>query len=182
MQIDLFRKGDGQAFKSIFTRYYKPLCSYVYRHVNDVADTDDIVQEVFLNLWNRRAGFESEKKIESFLFVAARNACLNNVVHKQFCQMKLEEYVQEVAYDEWEDTLLKDEFDKYLSRWLAALPSECRRVIEMSLSGKKSQEIATELHLAVSTVKNQKVKGLKKLRELCQQEYILFFVEWLLLR
>lgn len=180
MRIEMFQKGDEAAFKAVFLRYYKPLCSYVYRYVNDVADTDDIVQEVFLNLWNRRTDFESEKKIESFLFVSARNACLNNLVHKQSCRMKLEEYMREMSYAGWEDTLLKDEFDRVLARWLPELPTECRKVIELSLGGKKSREIADELHLAVSTVKNQKVKGLKVLRELCRKEYVWVLVEWLL--
>lgn len=182
MWIHSFNRGDEAAFKFVFERYYRPLCCYVYKYTNDAADADDIVQDLFMSLWNRRENFDSEEKIEAFLFVSARNASLNKMVHKQFCQAKLEEYMNEQQYDEMEDILLLDEFDRQLNRWLETLPTECRKVMELALTGKKSQEIADMLHLAVSTVKNQKVKGLKKLRELCQQEYIIFVIELLLLR
>ena len=74
------------------------------------------------------------------------------------------------------ESILIDDFDRKLSKWLDALPTECRRVVELALSGKKNQEIADIMQLALSTVKNQKVKGFKILRELYQHDYILLIV------
>lgn len=84
--------------------------------------------------------------------------------------------IRQREYDEFEDLILIDDFDRKLSKWLDALPTECRRVVELSLSGKKNQEIADIMQLALSTVKNQKVKGFKILRELYQHDYILLIV------
>lgn len=176
MWIHSFNEGNEQAFKQVFERYYKPLCSYVYKYVNDVSATDDIVQDLFVSLWNKKGDFESIEKIKSFLFVSARNACLNELTRLQIHQTKLDEYKAEREYDEFEDLILIDDFDRKLSKWLDALPTECRRVVELSLSGKKNQEIADIMQLALSTVKNQKVKGFKILRELYQHDYILLIV------
>ena len=58
MWIHSFNEGNEQAFKQVFERYYKPLCSYVYKYVSDVSATDDIVQDLFVSLWNKKGDFE----------------------------------------------------------------------------------------------------------------------------
>lgn len=176
MWIHSFNEGNEQAFKQVFERYYKPLCSYVYQYVSDVSATDDIVQELFVSLWSRKEHFESIEKIKSFLFVSARNACLNELTRLQLHQTKLNEYKTEREYEEFEDFILIEEFDRKLTRWLDALPRECRRIVELSLSGRKNQEIAEMLQISISTVKNQKVKGFKILRELYRRDYVLLFI------
>ena len=144
--------------------------------MSDVSVTDDIVQDLFVSLWNKKENFESIEKIKAFLFVSARNACLNELIRLQIHQTKLDEYKVEREYEEFEDIILIDDFDRKLTKWLDALPTECRRVVELSLSGKKNQEIADIMQLSVNTVKNQKVKGFKILRELYQHDYILLIV------
>lgn len=176
MWIYSFNEGNELAFKQVFERYYKPLCSYIYQYVNDVSMTDDIVQELFVSLWNKKKNFESMEKIKSFLFVSARNACLNELTRLQIHQTKLNEYKTEREYEEFEDLVLINEFDKKLTEWLETLPHKCRRIVELSLSGKKNQEIADMLQVSINTVKNQKVKGFKILRKLYQHDYILLLL------
>ena len=109
MWIHSFNEGNEQAFKQVFERYYKPLCSYVYKYVSDVSATDDIVQDLFVSLWNKKGDFESIEKIKSFLFVSARNACLNELTRLQIHQTKLDEYKAEREYDEFEDLIDRKE-------------------------------------------------------------------------
>ena len=68
--------------------------------MSDVSATDDIVQDLFVSLWNKKGDFESIEKIKSFLFVSARNACLNELTRLQIHQTKLDEYKAEREYDE----------------------------------------------------------------------------------
>ncbi|MFR5659607.1 MAG: sigma factor [Butyricimonas faecihominis] len=81
------------AFKVIFDHYYKILCSYTYHFIRTPYAVDDIVQDIFVALWNRREKFDCIEKISSFLFVSARNACLNHAKHEQMKAEKLKEFV-----------------------------------------------------------------------------------------
>ena len=72
--IKSFNEGDPMAFKVIFDRYYKILCSYTYHFIRTPYAVDDIVQDIFVALWNRREKFDCIEKISSFLFVSTRNA------------------------------------------------------------------------------------------------------------
>ena len=151
MFIARFNAGDEQAFREVFARYYKPLCGYIY----------DIIRI---------------EKIASFLFVSARHAALNILSHEAVKQQHLNDYTAETATDDMEETLLIAEFDAKLRHWLDALPAECRKIIDLALDGKKNAEIAEALSLSVQTVKNQKVKGLKLLRELYRRDYALLLL------
>ena len=174
--IERFNAGDEQAFHAVFSRYYKSLCSYIYGIVHDVDSADDIVQDIFMALWDRREGFNAVEKIASFLFISARHAALNRVQCEAARLQRLGEQMDAIAPDDVEETVLIAEFDAKLRRWLDALPVECRKVVCLALDGKKNAEIAEELALSVQTVKNQKVKGMKILRELYQQEYALLLL------
>lgn len=174
--IHSLHNGEHKAFEKIFNRYYKALCSYVYGFIKEASATDDIVQELFVTLWNKRRDFENLEKIVSFLFVSARNAAINFLRHEQIKQEKLKNYAAEREDWESEDYWLMEEFDRKLERWLQNLPPECRKIIELSIDGKKNAEIAALLQLSINTVKNQKVKGYKILRDLYRDEYLLILL------
>ena len=95
---------------------------------------------------------------------------------KTYYAAHLNDYTAETATDDMEETLLIAEFDAKLRHWLDALPAECRKIIDLALDGKKNAEIAEALSLSVQTVKNQKVKGLKLLRELYRRDYALLLL------
>lgn len=174
--IERFRAGDEQVFREVFTRYYKALCNYIYSIIQDVEVADDVVQDIFMALWNKHADFDAVEKVISFLFISARHAAINYLSHQEVRQRRLGEYDFEASFGDVEEELLIAEFDNKLQCWLEALPKECRRVISLALDGKKNAEIAEELSLSVQTVKNQKVKGLKILRDLYTREYALLLL------
>lgn len=170
--IHSFRNGEHKAFEKIFKRYYKTLCSYVYGLIKESSATDDIVQESFITLWNKKKDFENLEKVIAFLFISVRNAAINFLRHEQIKQEKLKDYA--IKRKEWEsnDYWLIEEFDHKLESWLQTLPHECRKIIELSIDGKKNSEIAALLKISINTVKNQKVKGYKILRNLYRDEYL----------
>ena len=174
--IEGINRGDQQAFSMLFERYYKVLCSYVYNFIKDPVATDDLVQDLFVHLWDRRKDFDCMEKITSFLFVSARNACINLSRHEHMKQEKLKAYVAEEVDLEADHFWVVEEFDRKLNGWLESLPAECRKIMELSIDGKKNQEIAELLNLSVNTVKNQKVKGYKILRDLYRDEYLILLL------
>lgn len=174
--IQAFRSGDHKAFAMVFERYYKVLCAYVYKIIKEVDLTDDIVQDLFVTLWQKRNDFESLEKIVSFLFTSARNASFNYCNHKRLEKEKLHEYLEQKPLWESNNYWVIEEFDRRLDAWLEALPIECRKVIELSLKGKNNLEIADLLNISVNTVKNQKVKGYKILRKFYRDEYLMLLL------
>ena len=176
--IKSFNEGDPMAFKVIFDRYYKILCSYTYHFIRTPYAVDDIVQDIFVALWNRREKFDCIEKISSFLFVSTRNACFNHAKHEQMKAAKLKEFVAQTDEAVYDDYIIMAEFDQKLNHWLESLPTECRKIIDMSVSGMKNDEIAKALNISINTVKNQKGKGFKILKELYKDEYltILFYI------
>lgn len=176
--IKSFNTGDPMAFKVIFDHYYKMLCSFTYNYIRTPYAVDDIVQDLFVHLWNKRKNFDSIEKINSFLYVSARNACLNYLKHEQMKAKKLKEMVAQTDDVVFNDHIIRAEFDRMLNQWLNALPEECRKIVNMAISGMKNDEIAKVLNISVNTVKNQKVKGFKILKELYKNEHltILFYV------
>lgn len=107
-----FNEGDPMAFKVIFDRYYKILCSYTYHFIRTPYAVDDIVQDIFVALWNRREKFDCIEKISSFLFVSARNACLNHAKHEQMKAAKLKEFVAQTDEAVYDDYIIMAEFDR----------------------------------------------------------------------
>ncbi len=174
--IEGINRGDQQSFSMLFGRYYKVLCSYVYNFIKDPVATDDLVQDLFIRLWDKRKDFDCMEKITSFLFVSARNACINLSRHEQMKKEKLKAYATEETDTESDHYWVMEEFDRKLNCWLESLPAECRKIMELSIDGRKNQEIAKLLNLSVNTVKNQKVKGYKILRDLYRDEYLILML------
>ncbi len=170
--LQQFRKGEETAFKTLFERFYHPLCSYASRLIQNTDDVDDMVQDTFLALWTRHDDdFDSMSQLTSYLFVSIHNACVNRLKHLSIEEKGLEAY-RELQEEEVNETLIVDEFDRLLEQWMLALPTECRRIVQLSIDGYKNQEIADMLQVSIQTVKNQKVKGYKILRTLYAQEYM----------
>ena len=180
--IKSFNAGDPMAFKVIFDRYYKILCSYTYHFIRTPYAVDDIVQDIFVALWNRREKFDCIEKISSFLFVSARNACLNHSKHEQMKAAKLKEFVAQTDEAVYDDYIIMAEFDQKLNHWLESLPTECRKIIDMSVSGMKNDEIAKALNISINTVKIRRSKDLKFSRNYIKmnilQSYFTFHITW----
>ena len=95
MFIARFNAGDEQAFREVFARYYKPLCGYIYDIIRDSEAADDVVQDIFMALWNRHTDFNAIEKIASFLL---RNLVDNvpqpytyDVFRSVLCQLSTDE-------------------------------------------------------------------------------------------
>jgi RNA polymerase sigma-70 factor (ECF subfamily) len=70
---------DREQFKALFEEYYNPLCNFVYRYVNDRDVSEDMVQSVFVRLWEKRDSLELTGSLRSYLFTATRNTALDHI-------------------------------------------------------------------------------------------------------
>lgn len=158
---------DEVVFDRTYKSYYHPLCFYAAKFVS-ADDAEDIVENLFLRLWNKKQVFESTAHMQAFLYVAVKNACFDWIkVNKNAGQRHDRAAADSSPINEDHlDTLIKAEVLAEIYRAVNNLPAQCSKVIRMGyLEGLSNTEIAEQLGLSEQTVKNHKSRGLTILRE-----------------
>lgn len=161
------RMNDSDTFDEIYRTYYAPLCLFSKQFI-EKKDAEDIVNTLFLKLWDRQETFESYQHAQSFLYLSMKNACLDFLKVSARTGNRNHQYYVNTDYVEknFEHEMIQSEFWAEIYREIKNLPSQCSKIIQMSyIEGMKNEEIAAELGLSLQTVKNQKVKGVKVLKE-----------------
>ena len=166
--LDRVRQGDEGAFDAIFREHYPSLVrtADAMLHRRDVAE--EIVQDVLLALWQRRATLVVEDSLRAYLFRATRNRALNHLRHAAI-ERKAEPALAAVDSPEppAPAVLVHEEIDTALRQAVTSLPPRCREVFELSrVHGLRYSEIAATLGISVKTVEAQMGKALRTLREL----------------
>ena len=157
------KKGNVNAFRGLFEEMYPALCMYAYRYVKDNEQCKDIVQEVLLLYWERRAGFDNIFQVKSFLYIVTRNRCLNFIKHESVNRHFLE---LNAAWSDafHEDNLLEQETYRLVRVAVEALPPRARAVIELAMDGATNPAIARQMGIAEGTVHALKKTAYRKLR------------------
>jgi len=148
-------------------------------YVHDHDSAREIVQEVFINLWNQRASINSEKPVKSYLYTSVRNRSLNWIRdHKKYRSYVLDIEIEDRETNFERDHLEAEEIRRRISRAMDKLPERCREIFEMSrFEELKYKEIAEKLGLSIKTIEVQMSKALKILRrELNDLMYILLLI------
>lgn len=184
--LDRIARGDESAFREIFQQHYKALCYYAGTIVDDWQEAEDLIQEVFSRLWDKRPVFPNAAALRSWLYVSVRNACLNHLKSKERQQLRDRDYAY-LSGDTFPDIgafdprLAETEIIAALYREIEELPAQCRRIFKMSyLEGRKNEEIAGELDISYNTVRTQKLRALKLIRAgLLKRNLLPVFYAWL---
>ena len=160
---------EEQAFELIFRKYYVRLCGFANKFIANTGEAEEIVQEVFLNIWAKKDRLKLDDEIKPYLLKSVQNLCFNFIEH----QKVIDNYysVIEVVYkNQKEDfdtyqSLLFTEFQAKVDEAIGSLPEECRKIFKMSREdGLKYAEIADKLGLSVKTVETQISRALSKLK------------------
>ena len=156
---------DEKAFEKLFELFYPPLLSYAKRYIEEQAVREDIVQDVFIALWEGRKKLTITSSIRSYLILAVRNHCLN-YLRKEGLIRQYQELKQEGEQIADENIYLLSELYDLFEKALAKLPAAYRIVFEMhSLEGRDYAEIAERLNISVRTAKRYKSQVIVTLKE-----------------
>lgn len=175
-----FQAGNEQAFDQVFNRYYPALSAYANRLLPKQDIGQDIAQESFITAWNRKADFQSIAKVKSFLYTCVRNSCFNQLEKAKVKDKYTSSFSPNELFDD--QNILTDiihaEVVSSIFSQVDTLPQQCRKVIYMTFKDdKKPKEIAKELGLTISTINNQKMRGLILLRgRLPTNEYLIILL------
>ncbi|NSL87426.1 sigma-70 family RNA polymerase sigma factor [Chitinophaga sp. Mgbs1] len=157
---------DAAAYEVLYNRYWEPLFLFAYKRLRITAAAKDAVQEVFINLWRRRATLQVNASLRTYLFTAVRYEVLKSIAYATHTVAGEETMAMTVpAADDTTDTLHAKELQHVLADAVEKLPGKMKMIYVMSRQYHRSvAEIAQELHLSEQTVKNQLSRALLRLR------------------
>ncbi len=134
--------------------------------MKDTEAAEEIVQELFSDMWIKTDLLKIKTSIKSYLFGAVRNACLNHIKHQKVEQKYVDRTRFTAQQDDATDFLELDELREKIAAALDKIPEKCREIFELNrFEGKRYKEIAEELNLSLKTVENQMGKALKIMRD-----------------
>ena len=171
----------GELFlKYLFDKYYSDLCKLSFKYVGRADIAEDLVQEVFINVWNKRNDLKFEGNIRPCLTTSVINTSINYIKSKFARQlMEDESSIQNsAAFDDPHAEMVSQELDDLLKQAIEQLPDRCRTIFSLSrFSGLTYKEIADQLNLSVKTVEAQMSIALKRIHDfLLKYGYLLLFI------
>lgn len=176
--IKNLHSGDESIFRSIFEEYHPRLCYFASTLLPSTEAPEDVVQEAFVKLWQRRSHFHDASSIKAFLYITVKNQCLNLCKH-QLVVRKYNFLSHTESSDEViGDSIIESEVLENVYRALGKLPAGCRQVVQLSyFKGLKNKDIARQLNVSINTVKTQKKRALHLLRTVLKATslWIVFF-------
>jgi RNA polymerase sigma-70 factor (ECF subfamily) len=171
-------------FRQCFNNYFRPLTVYAMQFVSRRELAEDIVQDLFLNLYENKSYIQFRKLTANYLYKSVRNSCINFLNYQKVRDIN-NPHIQDSLSSNPPDPLQTIEFIEFENKFVLAMESlspRRRKIFEMrKLEGKKNKEIAEELNISVKTVETQICRTLKilhkKLSKYILNILILFFIE-----
>ena len=163
------KKGDILAYDQIYHMYSHKLYSFVFRILKDGADSEDIVQEVFIKIWELREKLDDHKLLNSFIFTIAYNNSIS-LIRKKISNSKYRENLRNASVIKFPDNSFSEiefnELNHHVEKLIESLPERQKRVyLSHRDLGLTYPEIAEEMGISRNTVENHMVKTLKYLRQ-----------------
>lgn len=183
LQIQNEKKPD---FSRVYSIYFPRLVRFAREFVLSTEDAENIIQDIFIYLWEHQDLLENLSNLNAFLFVLVKNRCIDFIRQKRLVGQKREEFefvmdkelqLKMYALQQFDENALSVEaVEIILNEAIDRLPEKCREIFILSrMEGLKYKEIAERLHVSTKTVENQIITALKKLR-LELKDYLPLFI------
>ena len=150
-------------FERLFSDYYGILVCYAQKYTKREDIAEDIVQDVFASLWEENRIFPSQANFRSFLYISIRNAAFDYLRHQNVESRYIEEALTANRFLS-DDSFQKEEVFRLLFKQIDLLPERCRGIFLLHRGGYGNDSIAKKLSLSIETVKTQKKRAMKTLR------------------
>ena len=167
--VTSFKHGSDESFSHLFSRFYQSICFYISKYGIEDVEAEEIAQDSFLKLWDRRADFDNLQSILSFLYITSKNATLNLIDKKKRLVTRQENFLKEdESFIEMpiSNQIIYTETLSILKQAISQLPDQCQSIINMLyVEGLSTQEISEKLGITASTIYNQKARGIELLKQ-----------------
>lgn len=171
--LSLLVKGDETAFRRLYNQYNRPLYSFVVKYVHSSPLAEDLVQEVFIKIWENHKQLEHVRSFKAYLFTTARNHTLNSLKKAFRSETAASEIINTFCSlrNGTEDHLLDKEYLSFLNKILNSLPPRSREIFCLCREQKKTyEEVAQTMGISRNAVKNHMVFSMKVLRTSAEKE------------
>jgi RNA polymerase sigma-70 factor (family 1) len=171
--IQLLQKGNVAAFDSLFEVYSPKLYGFALKYYKNETDAEELVQEVFVKVWENRQSLKSELSFKSYLFTIALNL-IRKYFNKKATSLR---YLESIQNDpDFSEQFPTDDYEtalRQIYRIIDQMPERRREIfLKSKLEGKSAKEIATELNISPGTVDNQVSEALRFIRAKLKSENI----------
>lgn len=158
-------------FRMLFIEYYKPMTRAALKLVFEQY-AEDIVQDIFLYIWNNKVEFQNELSIKSYLYSSIYNKCISQIrKHKTEAR-----YANNIGIQHFYQSVLDEDVYSILLKEVAKLPDHYRVAVELTLDGNSNQDIATHLNVSEDAIKSYKKRAKTMLKKkLSNISYIIIF-------
>jgi RNA polymerase sigma-70 factor (family 1) len=175
-----------QYFKTLFLKYYESLCIYSYRFTKDADVCEDLVQAVFMELWEKRHELDFTHSLRPLLYRCIHNKAINYIESSDYTRIEvldeitaiheLEDLAEEIITNDADSNLECERIMSEATACISKLPNRCQQIFKMSRElNLSNKEIAEKLNISVKAVEKQLTKALSELKKnLSQQGYLLF--------
>ncbi len=158
---------DAVSFEKLFRSHFSGLCFFAQKYVKDSVTAKEIVQDAFINLWEKRETIDMDRPVKSYLTMIIHNKCSNHLRdNRKFDSFILNlENLIDVPENDGTDSMVADELKTKIDAAIDELPEKCREIFMLNrYENQKYQEIATKLQISVKTVETQMSKALQHMR------------------
>ena len=177
--VQLLQKGNVAAFDSLFKIYSPKLFGFALKYFKNETDAEELVQEVFVKVWENRQSLKSELSFKSYLFTIALNRIRKYFNKKATSLRYLESLQQEPDFTD-STAIQDDDYEsalKQINHIIDQMPPRRREIFMKSkLEGRSSKEIAAELNISAGTVDNQVSEALRFIRNHMKSENLTLFL------
>ncbi|WP_257668800.1 RNA polymerase sigma factor [Parapedobacter tibetensis] len=172
--LDRLRSGDTSAYTMVFRKYWEFLYAVAYRRLQDEALAQDVVQDVFMRVWDKRESLAfTPEYLEYYLLKAIKNRIINH-----FASQRVKAYVLEQVLHRMESMSAQPyqpsrylELERFLDEQVNTLPDTMRAVFLMRSDNLSIRAIASKLNIAEQTVKNNLTEASHRLRRSLRKKF-----------
>lgn len=163
----LLKEGDNMAYTEIFERYKVILYKHAFRLLNDQDDANDVIQDVFFTIWQKKDTIVFKTSLSAYLYNSVRNRIFDLITHHKVAARYVDSIRDFVAIGNYitDEQIRAKELAAIIEKEVAALPTKMREVFELSRQEELSyKQIAQQLNISDKTVKQQVYNAVKILR------------------
>lgn len=168
--IDL---SDQRTFKNLYEQHFAGMKYFAMRFVESEDAACDILQDLFVKLWEKGERFPSDQAFLVYLYRSLRNRCLTFLRDARRREIRMAGFEQEESEESFLSRIIEAEVYALVNDVFAGLPDSSKNVYVKSLEGKSHKEIADELHIAVNTIKKHKNNANRYLKSRLKKLFLL---------
>lgn len=176
--LEKLKQGDSGAYKELFNLYYSALSTYALKYCDSFVMAEDVVQDLFIKIWDEKLYLKLEGAMGPYLFKAVKNNTLLALKEKsKYSFIDIEKQVNKLIFDEDIDLKFIEEEEKRLHKEIEALPLKSKEVFKaIVLDNLKYKDVAIQLGISINTVKTHHSRALKQLRNVLGMTILFLFI------